>query len=113
MRTELSEMERQALELPTGVGIPLSPEAVDRLLASPDYHPSLGDPGTARHYRRGLPDGTGLHLVVTETGAELHRDLFDPHAGPGAILLHLATDSPRQALALLEAGWSVLRRIGR
>jgi hypothetical protein len=113
MTLELSEFERTALALPAGQGVALDHAGAERLLATPDYHPSLGDPGHARHFRRALPDGTGLHLVIAEDRAELHRDLFDPHRGPAAMLLHLATDSPRQVLSLLAAGWSALHRLGR
>lgn len=110
---ELSPLERRALELPVGVGVPLSEEEVDILLADPAYGSSLGQPGHAIHYRRGLPDGTGLHLVIHATHAELHRDHFDPHASPTAMLLHLVTDSPTQALGTLSAAWAVLKRLGR
>ena len=112
MTTSLSAVERAALERPAGEGVPVGGEALALLLADPAYRPSLGDPGHAAHYRRALPDGTGLHLVVAAGRAELHRDRFDPHAGPAAMLLHLATDSPGQALSLLAAGWAALRRLG-
>ncbi|MQA89732.1 MAG: hypothetical protein GEU90_05790 [Gemmatimonas sp.] len=113
MSLNLSEDERRVLGLAPGEGVALSSFSLHRLLASPDYHPSLGDPGHARHFRRALPDGTGLHLVIVDGRAELHRDLFDPHRGPVAMLLHVATDSPTQVMSLFAAGWSVLHRLGR
>lgn len=108
----LSALERRALSLPAGEAIALTPEELDTLLADPAYRSSLGDPGHATHFRRGLPDGSGLHLVIVDGRAELHRDAFDPHAGPGAMALHLATDSPRQILSVVAAGLAAFRRLG-
>lgn len=108
----LSPLERRAVALPAGETIPLSAEELDSLLADPAYRSSLGDPGHATHFRRSLPDGTGLHLVIVEGRAELHRDDFDPHAGPVAMALHLATDSPRQILSTIAAGLAAFRRLG-
>jgi hypothetical protein len=109
----LHEVERAALGMPPGEGVALTAADVDGLLANPAYRASLGQPGTATHFRRSLPGGGGLHLVVTPQGAELHRDQHDPHGGPLSMLFHLATDSPLQALGTLAVGWSVLGRIGR
>lgn len=113
MPSDLTAIESEVMGLPPGHGVRLGPVAIERLLTDPAYRPSLGHPGHATHYRRGLPDGGGLHLVVIGQEAELHRDLFDPHAGPGAMMLHLATDAPTHLLGVIAAGWSVLRRLGR
>jgi hypothetical protein len=110
---DLITVEQQALALPPGQAVAVLGEALDALLASPQYRPSLGHPGYAVHFRRGLPDGSGFHLVLLDGRAELHRDLFDPHAGPAAMALHLATDAPAYATGVLAAGWAVLRRLGR
>lgn len=111
--SELCPAERRALSLAPGEPVLLTDSDLAALLADPAYRESLGQPGHARHYRRSLPDGTGLHLVLFEDRAELHHDRYDPHAGPAALLLHLATDSPREALSLAAAGLSVLLRLGR
>ena len=109
---DLIAAEQEALDLPAGQPIGVSGDALNRLLANPAYRSSLGHPGHALHFRRTLPDGTGLHLVIREGRAELHRDLFDPHAGPGALALHLVTDAPAYVLGAVAAGWAVLRRMG-
>lgn len=108
----LTPLERRALESPVGEAIELTREELDALLADPAYRSSLGHPGHATHFRRGLSDGSGLHLVIVDGRAELHRDAYDPHAGPGAMALHLATDSPRQILSVIAAGLSAFRRLG-
>jgi hypothetical protein len=108
----LSDGERRALGQPAGRPVRLSAGEADRLLADPAYRASLGQPGSARHFRRSMPDGTGLHLVLSAEDAELHRDRHDPHAGPAALLLHLSADAPREALSLLAAGLAVLHRLG-
>lgn len=110
---EFAPAERRALSLAPGEPVLLGERELSALLADPAYHESLGQPGHARHYRRSLPDGTGLHLVMFDDRAELHHDRYDPHAGPAALLLHLATDSPREALSLAAAGLAVLLRLGR
>ncbi len=112
MAADLIAVEHEALALPAGEPVAVARGELERLLANPAYHASLGHPAHAFHYRRGLPDGTGLHLVILGGRAELHRDLFDPHAGPGALALHLATDASAYALGTLAAGWAVLRRLG-
>lgn len=112
-RNVLSPVERQVMELAPGEALPLTRAQVEGLLVDPGYRSSLGHPPQARHFRRTLPDGGGLHLVIGEDGAaELHRDLHDPHAGPARFLMHLYTDAPGQTLSLLSAGWAVVRRLG-
>lgn len=112
-RNMLSPVEQQVMELAPGESLPLTPAQVEGLLVDPGYRSSLGHPPGARHFRRTLPDGRGLHLVIAEDGAaDLHRDLHDPHAGPGRFLMHLYTDAPTQTLSLLSAGWAVVRRLG-
>ncbi len=109
----MSAVERRTLEMPPGRALFLTREEAHALLADPGYRSSLGQPGHARHFRRALPDGTGLHLVLRGDTAELHQDLHDPHGGPAALLLHLAADAPREALSLAAAVAAVLRRMAR
>jgi len=111
--SDLSEIEVRVLELDVTVPLALSPAQAESVLANPAYRPSLGAPAHAQHFRRSLPDGRGLHLVIGEAGMSgLHWDRFDPHAGPAGALMHLMTDSPREAISLLAAASAVLRRLG-
>src|SRR5262245_10758494 len=113
MNTELSALEQHVLSLDVTAPLPLSSNDVASVLANPSYRSSLGTPANAQHFRRSLPDGRGLHLVMAADGAAaLHWDRYDPHAGPASALLHLMTDSPREAISLLAAGSAVLQRLG-
>lgn len=112
MTPDVSFIERRVLDAEPGVTVPLSRAEVECLLADPAYRPSLGEPARALHWRRSLPDGGGLHLVLLDGEGELHRDLHDPHGGPDALGRHLASESPRQALSLLAAGLALCRRLG-
>jgi hypothetical protein len=89
------------------------PAAVRALLAEGRYRLSLGSPLGAAHYRRALPDGGCLHLVVEGREGRLHCDRFDPHRDLGAFLLHLLAEAPRETLANVAAGWAVLRLLTR
>lgn len=109
----LSALERHILDMPAGEHVALRRTDVDDLLAEPAYRPSLGQPAHASHFRRSLPDGRGLHLVIESDGeSALHWDRYDPHGGPAAMLVHVMTESPREALSLFAAGIAVLRRLG-
>lgn len=112
MTDDISLLERRALALPAGESISVARAELETLLSDPAYRSSLGHPGHATHFRRSLPDGSGLHLVIVDGRADLHRDAFDPHAGPGAMVFHLATDSPRQILSVIAAGLAAFRRLG-
>lgn len=90
----------------------LAPADVNVLLADPSYHPSLGDPASARHYRRSLSNGSCLHLVIQQGSASLHLDSHDPHHSPAHLVAHLMQESPAQAYSLLAAAIALLRRVG-
>ncbi len=114
MPVDLSDLEQRALEHPVGEAMPLTQHEVATLLADPAYRSSLGTPAHATHFRRPLPDGRGMHLVISADGsAGLHWDRFDPQASPTGLVMHLLTEAPDHALALLAAGAAVLRRLGR
>lgn len=105
-------IERRALEAEPGSSVPLSRTEVECLLADPAYRASLGEPARAQHYRKSLPGGQGLHLVIEGDEASLHRDRHDPHAGVDALGRHLVDESPGQAASLLAAGLALFRRLG-
>ncbi|HSQ31495.1 MAG TPA: hypothetical protein VLN49_16680 [Gemmatimonadaceae bacterium] len=108
----LSELERRVLDMPAGEHLSLGHADVDELLAEPAYRPSLGQPARASHFRRTLPGGRGLHLVIESGESALHWDRYDPHGGPAAMFAHVMTESPREAFSLFAAGIAVLRRLG-
>ena len=108
---EFVDVEREALKLPPAESITLSVMDVEILLGNVEYHPSLGEPASARHYRRSLTDGSCMHLVVDGEHAALHRDLHDPHGGPALLAFHLMSESRRQAGSLLIATVALLRRV--
>jgi hypothetical protein len=114
MPLDLSALEQRALQLPVGEALMLTQPDVDQLLTDPAYRSSLGTPAHATHFRRPLPDGRGMHLVLSTDGsAGLHWDRFDPQASPTGLVMHLLTDAPEHALSLLAAGAAVLQRLGR
>lgn len=111
--TGYSAAEALALSSPTGAHVRLAPAEADALLANIAYHPSLGDPASAAHFRRSLEDGSCLHLIIADEIAELHRDLYDPHGGPSLLAAHLLNESPRPAASVALALVALLRRVSR
>jgi hypothetical protein len=108
-----SAAEQDAMALPVGTHLPLAPGDVAALLANVAYHPSLGDPASATHFRRSLTDGSCMHLIIAGEAAELHRDRYDPHGGPALLVAHLMTESPRPAASVAVALAALLRRAAR
>jgi hypothetical protein len=106
-----SAIELQVLNSAAALAVELTAADVDVLLANPSYHPSLGDPATARHYRRSLANGGCLHLVIHHDAASLHFDSHDPHHSPAHLVAHLMQESPAQAYSLLAAAVALLRRV--
>ncbi len=113
MIPDVSFIERRVMEADPGATVPLSQAEVDQLLSDPAYQASLGQPASALHYRKALPEGGALHLVLQNGRGELHRDLHDPHGGIQELGRHLAAESPREWLGVLAAGSAVLGRLGR
>lgn len=109
---DLDPVERRALATEPGTPVALTTDGVHRLLAHPAYRESLGRPATARHYRRRLPDGSGLHLVLDAEGGALHRDRRDPHGGLSGLWRHLTADAGREATSLAAAAAALFLRVG-
>ncbi len=113
MTADHSDIEREVLTRNAGEALALTGTQVDVLLTDPGYRSSLGTPAHATHFRRALPDGRGLHLVITTDGAAaLHWDRYDPQASPTGLAMHLLTEAPQHAVSVLAAGAAVLRRLG-
>lgn len=74
----------------------LSASLAAQLIKSGEYRRSLGANLLATHFRRSNPDGSCFHLVITESGASLHRDQFDPQQGLDSFVKHLVHDAPVQ-----------------
>lgn len=85
----------------------------DALIATGLYRPSSGAPAGALHYRRPLPDGSCLHLVVEKNRHRLHHDAFNPHAGPLSLAMHLGQEARTEAVATMALGWIVLGLLAR
>lgn len=84
-----------------------------RLIASGLYRSSRGAPFGATHFRRPLPDGSCLHLVIEAGRRRLHHDAFNPDAGLMRFSMHMAHEARVDALSLLALGWIVLDLLAR
>ena len=85
----------------------------DALIASGRYRASTGSPTSASHWRRSLPDGSCLHLVVEPRRRRLHHDAFDPHANLLSLVMHMAHEARSEAAALAAVGWSTVKLLAR
>lgn len=85
----------------------------DALIASGHYRPSTGAPASARHWRRALPDGTCLHLVVERSSRRLHHDAYDPRANLLSLGMHLTHEARFEAASFLALAWSTIRLLAR
>lgn len=85
----------------------------DGLIASGFYRSSSGAPHSAKHYRRALPDGSCLHLVIEKRRRRLHHDAFNPHAGPLSLAMHVTNEARSEALSIGAVGWIVLGLLAR
>lgn len=87
----------------------ITPEAAEALRSTGLYRGSTGFPFWARHYRRPLPDGSCLHLVILGNVATLHRDQHDPHRGGESLIKHVLLDAPVETgvtvAAVVLIGW--------
>lgn len=65
----------------------------DALVACGLYRASTGSPASAAHWRRSLPDGSCLHLVVQAGHCRLHHDAYDPHANLLSLGMHVTHEA--------------------
>ena len=80
----------------------------DALIAGGLYRTSTGSPASASHWRRRLPDGSCLHLVIEQERCRLHHDAFDPHASLLSLAMHATHEARHEAAALAALAWSAL-----
>ena len=92
---------------------PVSKREADALLASGAYRASTGSPASASHWRRSLPDGSCLHLVVQASQRCLHHDAYDPHANLLSLGLHMTHEARFEAAALAALAWSAVKLLAK
>ena len=85
----------------------------DPLIAGGLYRVSTGSPASAMHWRRSLPDGSCLHLVVHMRQRRLHHDAFDPHANLLSLGMHMTHEARSEAAALAALAWWAVRLLAR
>jgi hypothetical protein len=85
----------------------------EALVAAGLYRLSTGSPASATHWRRSLPDGSCLHLVVHARQRRLHHDAYDPHANLLSLGLHMTHEARSEAAALAALAWSVVSLLAR
>lgn len=86
---------------------------VGALVATGQYRASTGSPSNASHWRRPLPDGSCLHLVVEPRCCRLHHDAFDPHANLLSLMMHMTHEARPEAAALTALAWSVVNLLAQ
>ena len=91
----------------------ITAKQADALVASGFYRSSSGAPHGAVHYRRPLPDGSCLHLVIETQRRRLHHDAFNPHAGLLSLGMHVTHEARSEALSFGAVAWIVLRLLAR
>jgi len=85
----------------------------DALAACGLYRVSTGSPASATHWRRSLPDGSCLHLVVQARHCRLHHDAYDPHANLLSLGMHMTHEARSEAAALVALAWSAVKLLAR
>lgn len=83
------------------------------LIASGAYRSSTGAPASASHWRRALPDGSCLHLVVQERLRRLHHDAYDPHVNLLSLGMHMTHEARSEAAAFAALAWSTVTLLAR
>ena len=92
---------------------PVTKREAEALIASRLYRRSTGSPASAAHWRRPLPDGSCLHLVVEVRRARLHHDAYDPHASLLSLGMHATHEARTEAAALAALAWSAISLLAR
>lgn len=85
----------------------------DALIEGGLYRSSTGSPASATHWRRSLPDGSCLHLVVQAWQRRLHHDAYDPHANLLSLSMHMTHEARSEAAALAALAWSTVKLLAR
>ena len=85
----------------------------DALIAGGLYRSSTGFPASATHWRRSMPDGSCLHLVVQTGQRRLHHDAYNPHANLLSLGMHMTHEARSEAAALLALAWSAVKLLAK
>lgn len=93
--------------------IGLTDSQAEALLESGHYRRSTGFPYTATQYRRSNADGSCMHLVWRDGEPRLHRDIYDPHASPMSLYMHLTSEASTECAATCALAWSVVSLLAR
>lgn len=91
----------------------ISGQQAQQLAASGLYQASTGSPASASHWRRSLPNGSCLHLVIEGPECRLHHDAHDPHANLMSLCLHMTHEARTEAAELVALGWAAVRLLAR
>jgi len=86
----------------------LTSRQADALIACGQYRASTGSPASAAHWRRSLPDGSCLHLVVQARKRRLHHDAYDPQTSLFSLGMHMTHEARYEAAALAALAWSAV-----
>lgn len=92
---------------------PVTRRESEALIASGRYRPSTGSPASAAHWRRSLPDGSCLHLVIEGTRRRLHHDAYDPRSSLFSLCMHASHEARTEAAAMVTLAWSAIDLIAR
>lgn len=85
----------------------------EKLISSGRYQRSTGFPFDASHWRRSLPDGSCLHLVIETRRQRLHHDAYDPHSSLFGLGMHMSQEARSEAVSLIALAWSTVKFLAR
>ncbi len=112
---DYTDFERELFEYGDHVSreLDLTADQAEALIESGFYRRSTGYPYDAMQYRRSNRDGSCLHLVWRDGRARLHRDIYDPHASPMSLYMHLNNEARFEAAATCAMAWAVIKLLAR
>lgn len=112
---DYTDFERELFDYEDHVSreLELTADQAEALIASGFYRRSTGYPYEAKQYRRSNSDGSCLHLVWRDGRARLHRDIYDPHASPMSLYMHLSNEARFEAAATCAMAWTLVRLLAR